>query len=403
MLEKHGKLVALIVAKRTGPADDVENSVREAVGAASRRLPSYERISDYAITSDALPRTRLGKIQRHLLIERFEKAKRADEKIVEVGAMAVEEMSGEDRALLENVAAQSVGNCWRAAIGQAVDSDTSPQFDLGVDSLEWLNLTLEIAESGGVELTEEAIARIETVRDLLREVTEAVEGQGIDPLAQPYEIIDASQKRWLEPLGPVANLTARFLYAVDRVLMRGFFRLQVEGWRICRKTAGNSGPYQLSRSVRDRAVLGGATRTWAGWTGIVSANAIMVLPGWKNFAGRTDTRCSDDRAGRRHSTKEKNLVWFPEGGLAYWETATRVGGAIPVFVSGTYEAWPLGQRFPRCRPIRVLIGKPCNAHELMCEGRGKKPYEKIANALQEKVAALGLSSIRTTNLPPPER
>jgi hypothetical protein len=39
----------------------------------------------------------------------------------------------------------------------------------------------------------------------------------------------------------------------------------------------------------------------------------------------------------------------------------------------------------------------------MCEGREKKPYEKIANALQEKVAALGLSSIRTANLPPPER
>jgi hypothetical protein len=39
----------------------------------------------------------------------------------------------------------------------------------------------------------------------------------------------------------------------------------------------------------------------------------------------------------------------------------------------------------------------------MRKGRGQKPYEKIANALQEKVAALGLSSIRTINLPPPER
>ncbi|PYK70133.1 MAG: hypothetical protein DME42_13175, partial [Verrucomicrobia bacterium] len=60
--------------------------------------------------------------------------------------------------------------------------DTSPQFDLGVDSLEWLNLTLEIAESSGVELSEEATARIETVRDLLREVTEGGEGEAVDPL-----------------------------------------------------------------------------------------------------------------------------------------------------------------------------------------------------------------------------
>jgi hypothetical protein len=77
--------------------------------------------------------------------------------------------------------------------------------------------------------------------------------------------------------------------------------------------------------------------------------------------------------------------------------------AIPVFVSGSYEAWPTGQRFPRFRPIRVLIGKPCSAQELMRERRGQKLHEKITNALQEKVAALGLSSIRTTNLPPPER
>ena len=413
VLEKHGKLVALIVAKRTGPADDVGNSVREAVGAASRRLPSYERISDYAITSDALPRTRLGKIQRHLLVERFEKAKRADEKIIEVGAMAVEEMSGEDRALLENAAAQS---CWellaRRYPGKRLTPDTSPQFDLGIDSLEWLNLTLEIAESGGVELTDEAIARIETVRDLLREVTEAGEGQGIDPLAQPYEILDANQKRWLEPLGPVANLTARFLYAVGRVLMRVFFQLHVEGlenlpkdkpWLLIPNHVSYLDPFAVAAVLNWDQLR---QTYWAGWTGIVSANAIMrflswlgkILPVEPTRAARTGLAL-----GAVILQRKKNLVWFPEGGLSptgkLQPFKPGIGmllerfpmDAIPVFVSGTYEAWPLGQRFPRCRPIRVLIGKPCNAHELMCEGRGKKPYEKIANALQEKVAALIMS------------
>jgi len=425
VLEERGKLVALIVPRRTGPGGEAENTVRTAVEAASKRLPSYEGISDYAITSDALPRTRLGKIQRHLLVQRFEKAKRADEKIIELGAMAVEEMSGEDRALLENAAAQS---CWellaRRYPGKRLTPDTSPQFDLGIDSLEWLNLTLEIAESSGVELTDQAIARIETVRDLLRDVTEAGEGQGIDPLAQPYEILDANQKRWLEPLGPIANLTARFLYAVGRMLMRVFFRLHVEGlenlpkdkpWLLIPNHVSYLDPLAIG------AVLnwGQLRQTyWAGWTGIVSANAIMrflswlgkILPVEPTRAARTGLAL-----GAVILQRKKNLVWFPEGGLSPTGKLQLfkpgIGmllerfpmDAIPVFVSGTYEAWPLGQRFPRCRPIRVLIGKPCNAHELMCEGRGKKPYEKIANALQEKVAALGLSSIRTTNLPPPER
>lgn len=425
VLKERGKLVALIVPKRTGPGDEAENTVRMAVEAASKRLPSYERISDYAITSDALPRTRLGKIQRHLLIERFEKAKRADEKIVEVGAMAVEEMAGEDRALLENAAAQS---CWellaRRYPGKRLTPDTSPQFDLGVDSLEWLNLTLEIAESGGVELTEEAIARIETVRDLLREVTEAGEGQGIDPLAQPYEILDANQKRWLEPLGPIANLTARFLYAVGRVLMRVFFRLRVEGldnlpkdkpWLLIPNHVSYLDPFAVAAVLNWDQLR---QTYWAGWTGIVSANAIMRFLSWLGKILPVEpTRAA--RTGLALGTiilqSKKNLVWFPEGGRSptgkLQPFKPGIGmllerfpmDAIPMFVSGTYGAWPLGQRFPRLHPIRVIIGKPCNAHELMRKGRGQKPYEKIANALQEKVAALGLSSIRTINLPPPER
>jgi long-chain acyl-CoA synthetase len=46
--------------------------------------------------------------------------------------------------------------------------DSSPQFDLGVDSLEWLNVTLNIHEQTRVELDEEAIGRVSTVRSLLQ-------------------------------------------------------------------------------------------------------------------------------------------------------------------------------------------------------------------------------------------
>ena len=268
-----------------------------------------------------LPRTRLGKIQRHRLAQRFETAKRGDEKIVEVGPMAVEEMSGEDRALLEDAAAQS---CWellaRRYPGKRLTPDTSLQFDLAVDSLEWLNLTLEIAESSGVEVTEEAIARIDTVRDLLREVIEASEGQGIDPLAQPYEILDPNQKRWLEPLGPVVNLTARFLYAFGRVLdapaLSGARRRTGESAE--RQAMGaNAESCQLSRSFRGRGrarlaatapdLLGGLDRHCLG-----KRHHAFLEPAGKDFAGRTDTRGSDrSGARRRHSAKEKESRLVP--------------------------------------------------------------------------------------------
>src|SRR5207249_1775441 len=195
VLEKGGKLVALVVPKQAGRADETKDTVRKAIETASKRMPSHQRISDYAITHDAFPRTRLGKIQRHRLAERYEQAKEGGEKAAGAGPMDVDEMSGEDRALLEDSAAQSVWELLaKRYTGKRLTPDTSPQFDLGIDSLGWLNLTLEIAESSGVELAEEAIARIETVRDLLREVTESGEGKSADPLENPHEVLDEKQK-----------------------------------------------------------------------------------------------------------------------------------------------------------------------------------------------------------------
>src|SRR5213076_2219854 len=85
VLEKGGKLVAVIVPKPAGRGDDAKAAVRKAVETASKRLPTHQRISDYAITPDALPRTRLGKIQCHRLEERYEQAKEDGEKAAAAG------------------------------------------------------------------------------------------------------------------------------------------------------------------------------------------------------------------------------------------------------------------------------------------------------------------------------
>ena len=42
----------------------------------------------------------------------------------------------------------------------------------------------------------------------------------------------------------------------------------------------------------------------------------------------------------------------------------------------------------RFRPIKIVIGKPCNAEELRRAGNGEKKHERIANGLRQKVAEL---------------
>ena len=408
VLEKKGKLVALVVPKKTG--GDAKDTVRKAVETASKRLPSHQRISDYAITPDALPRTRLGKIQRHRLAERYEQTKEGGEKAAAAGPMDVDEMSGQDRALLEDSAAQAA---WELLAKRYRDKrltpDTSPQFDLGIDSLEWLNLTLEIAESSGVELTEEAIAQIETVRDLLREVTEGGEGEAIDPLAKPDEALDEKQKRWLKPLGPIAAATARFLYAVNRMLMRLLFRVRAKGlehlsqdrqWVLTPNHVSYLDPFAIA-ALLDWNQL--RKTYWAGWTGIILANPVMrflsrlgkILPVEPMRAARSSLAF-----GATILKSKKNLVWFPEGGLSasgeVQEFKPGIGmllehfptSVIPVFVHGTREALPPGKFFPRPHAIRVVFGKPLDARELKRKGHGEKPHQQIVSALHDSVAKL---------------
>jgi len=114
-------------------------------------------------------------------------------------------MSGEDPALLENTAAMDV---WKMLAERYPDRrfapETSMQLDLDVDSLGWVNLTLEIGEKTGVELDEEAVENVDTVRDLLREVASGAGGTArrSSPLERPEEVLDDRQRRWLRPLGP---------------------------------------------------------------------------------------------------------------------------------------------------------------------------------------------------------
>src|SRR5215211_7709862 len=290
VLQKDGRLVAVIVPEmdEIRHHGDIRKAIREAVEEVSRRLPSYQRISDYAVSREPLEYTRLGKLRRHVLDERYERARRGGESQVEtaVGPVAPEEMSDEDRALLEDPAAMSV---WRLLAERFPDRrlapETSPQLDLDIDSLGWVTLTLEIGEKTGVELNEEAIDRIDTVRDLLREVA-AGSGESIHHVSlfeRPEEALDDRQKRWLKPLGPAASAVARGMFFVNRMLMLGPFRLRVEGL----ENLPHKGPFIIAPnhvSYLDAFVVAAALphgmlrhTYWAGWTGAAFGNPLTRL------------------------------------------------------------------------------------------------------------------------------
>ncbi|ADE16133.1 AMP-dependent synthetase and ligase [Nitrosococcus halophilus Nc 4] len=420
VLQREGRLVAVIVPElseiRRQGISDRDQAIRKALAQVSKQLPSYQHLSDYVLSRDPLPRTRLGKIRRHLLAQYFDKAREAGQapEVKTAGPLPLEEMSDQDQALLENPASRRVWEWLAERYGHRhLTPETSPGLELGVDSLEWLNLSFEIRERTGIELGEEAIGRIETVRDLLQEVAEASEATtpATAPeafLEHPEEALSESQRRWLRPLGPVGSQVSRILFGLNRLFMRSLFRLQVNGLE---QVSGQSqfviipnhcsylDPFLLAAALGSHRLH----RTyWGGWAGAAFRTPFQRLG--SRFAGAIPIDpekgvLSSLALGAAVLKGQKNLVWFPEGGRSVdgklQPFKPGIGlllehfsvPVVPVVIQGSHEALPVGKRLPRLRTsITISFSEPLDPRALAQEGEGDRAYQRITQALHDHIA-----------------
>ncbi|HEU5201744.1 MAG TPA: AMP-binding protein, partial [Nitrospira sp.] len=416
VLARDGRLVAVIVPRTVPPADldSVTRSVRADIDARLALLPSYARLTDFVLSMDPLPRTRLGKIQRHKLNDLFVAGKQRTA-VVESRPIPIEQMAPEDRQLLEDPVALQT---WNWLIGRfpavRLTPDTSLSLELGIDSLEWMAMSLELHDRVGVELPEDAISRVGTVRDLLREVVEAEEtgGSAIDPavrLREPDRLLDPQQRRWLTERGPLLKGLGTALITLDRLLMRTVFPLEVHGL----EHIPVEGPCVLvpnHTSLLDPPALIAALPPgflnqcdWGGWTGIMFRNPVMrlvsratrVLP-----IDQSSRPLANLAMGAAALAGGNNLIWFSEGnrspdgrlqpfqpGIGLILTAHPVP-VIPVRIEGTFEALPRGAHWPRRGRIRILFGKALTPDELGGQKAGADRYRHIAAELHNHVATL---------------
>ena len=423
ILEDQGKLVALIVPK--APAQEKRHPqrgqererVKQALEATSRQLASHQRISDFAITNDPLPRTRLGKIRRAILIERYHQAQVQGDKNetpADRHPISIEEMSGDDRVLMEDDAARQA---WQVLSERFPDRrltpDTNLQLELGIDSMEWMSLTLEVSQRTGVELEERLVASVETVRDLLQAIGESSTGakdfRFEDIFDQPERFLDVRQRHWLKPLGPLQRKFGGAGYALNRLIIRRSFGLEVTGLEHLPPPpyviAPNHTSYLDALVIAASLPQGTLERIWwAAWTGASFSNPVM----------RLISRCThavpiEQQHGARSSLafgaaiirRGDGLVWFPEGGISQdgrlQEFKPGLGllldhfrtPVVPVLIRGTFEAMPAGSRWPQRHKIQVIYGPPTDPAELLQQGDGERPEQRIMNALQMRVEDLG--------------
>ena len=405
ILQENGRLVALVVpdrdalrARGAGLADAV---MREQIEAISAGLPRHERVTGVVLTQSRLPRTPLGKLRRHLLPALYERARSRAE------PATPEALSPADQALL---AAPDAARLWRWLAARFPDRDLrldmSPQLDLGIDSLKWIELTLDLQRALGIALSEAAVARMVTLRDLLHE---ALAAAGESQAERAAAAASADQDRWLASPPLPLRLLAPFLYGAIWLVMRGLFRLRVrgtvdvpqEGGLILTPShASYLDPFALAAALGFRNLR---RVYWAGWTGRLFTGPMVrafsrvaqVVPVDPDRGPAAGLVMGEAVLRRGHS-----LVWFPEGrrsptgsltpflpgiGVLAERTGARL---LPIRISGSYEAWPLTRPWPRLRQITVVFGEPLDAATLAAAGGVESAAVRIASALHDAVAAL---------------
>lgn len=76
-----------------------------------------------------------------------------------------------------------------------------------------------------------------------------------------------------------------------------------------------------------------------------------------------------------------------KGGLGFLISKAAVP-VIPIYLAGTFAAFPRDARWIKPRPITVYYGPPISPAEIMAMGQGRENYEALADLVMARIAAL---------------
>jgi len=376
-------------------AGDLMRFELEGLGAG---LPSYKRVLGYEVSFDPLPRTTTGKLKRHEIVRRLKQAPHHD--------APVGEASAEDLSWLDDphVAAAMAVVRRRAAEGVACRPSSNLELDLGLDSMERVELLTELEQQFGVGVPEEQVHHIFTLRQLVEAVrpTHAPEaGPRPSPPAgahspQAGTAVDESWAVLLRELPPVTDsvlgpilsrrpIVEPLLFAGSRLFVRALARVEVTGleklpregaFLICPNHQSYLDPFFLCgvlpyRALSDAFYIGAAEyfeTPLMAWI----ARRINLVP-----VDPDSNLVPAMKAGAFGLSHGKVLILFPEGERSIDGTVKRFKkGApilsrhigvpvVPVAVKGVHELWPRGRAFNwqgvlpwRRARVRLQVGDP---------------------------------------------
>jgi long-chain acyl-CoA synthetase len=384
---------------RTTDAPDVRANILWDLDVLSRDLPPYKRAGQVLVLPGELPKTRLGKVKRHLVEQML------------AGEAPVAAPSGGEWEDLDEAGAKALEAVKSVSGVKAVSPSSHLELDLGMDSLKRLELLTLLEDALGRPVPEEPFQRAVTAREVVElaaSLAGRAGGSGADrPVAGPSgadgpETAGSGQAEPgsggprsggqngsspFAPLTPELSARVRLEFpAWNRIWMGGLgvllraitslgFRLKVRGAENIPEGAAIICPNHAS--FLDGFMIRAAT-PWRHDERLyfLGLARFFELPLVRSAAAGARLITVD--AGRISQTMRLSAHVLRNGGLlcVFPEGARSVTGrlgefkkgvallskelgvpVVPAAILGTFEAWPVGGRLT-FRPVEVRFGKP---------------------------------------------
>lgn len=347
----------------------------------SAQLPSTKRILSYEIWQDELPKTTTRKLKRYEIQRLVEEGSRSP-----AGGPARREYTDQDLAWAEQPdVARALALIAEHAHPRRpqVHPGDSLELDLGMDSMERVELLVAIEQELGAKVPDSVVSEVYTVRELVDTVRKAAGTAGEHGALPAWDVLLATEPADPEVLDVArpAGLAITVWYLACQFLnlfSRDAYQLEVTGL----EKLPNSGPYLICpnhQSFLDAPVVL-SSLPWPVFSKTFHLGTSEIWGwGWRRKLGRTLRLIPVDpdsnlvagmRAGAFGLRRGKILVLYPEGERSIDGTPKKFkkGAAIlschlrvpiyPAAVDGFYEAWPRGKPPQRFTKLRIAFGDP---------------------------------------------
>jgi long-chain acyl-CoA synthetase len=413
------KLAAVVVPdfdylKREKIANSKE-AIRHELDNLGRSLPEYQRVRDYIIRGEPLPRTATRKIKRFELKKELESGSPATNGL-EAKAW---QLSPADEELL----ASRTGRAVVAAIKQngrdidVIHPGMNLEIDINLDSLARAEMFAALEHAFDTTFDGDEAASALTVANVI-DLVNRHGGESADEVSVKLEwgnIVRVAEDDSADVAAilrdrPVFAAFAWSVYKMFNLFCRGFMRLEVKGrenldsielpsFIICPNhqsfldpfVVSSNYPYRLFR----RIFHVGASEFFEGPMMKSLARMLNVVP--VNPDTELMKAMKAGAVGLKHG---KVLNIYPEGERAFDGElhrfkkgaailATELGlPIVPVALDGLYKVWPRHSWRIRPAKVRIRIGEPFYAKDIAGDATGEAAYSAVTDHLKQTIAAM---------------